>query len=309
MLLGLETFSYHLAFGCRAMDVLGFIDRTAELGLDGVQINVVGRNWGHLGGAAPEHLDAVRRRCRELGLYVELDTRGTSPDHLRAVLAVCDALGADVLRTYASVGGDVRGELARAVGDLKQVVPVCAAFGVRIAFENHEYETAADVIAVIEAVGSEWVGALVDTGNAMMVWEDPVAAVRALAPYAASTHFKDHVVMLIDGEPRVVGTTVGRGSIDGAACFQALAADSPLQRINIECCYGYQAPFRRAVSDGAGARLGQGAFRIIEPPVDPEVLDPSHLGERHAEPDLLALHDRSVVASVDYVKRLNAEHR
>ncbi len=308
MLLGLETFSYHLAFGCRTMDVFGFIHRAAELGLDGVQINVVGRDWGHLGGAEADHLRTVRELCRELGLYVELDTRGTAPEHLRRVLAVCDAVGADVLRTYASVGGDVREELARAAGDLKQVVPVCAGLGVRIALENHEYETAADVLAVIEAVGSEWVGALVDTGNSMMVWEEPVAAVRAMAPQAASTHFKDHSVLRIDGEPRVVGTTLGRGSIDAAACFQALVADSPLRRINIECCYGYQAPFSRAESDGAGARLGQGAFRILEPPVDPALLDPSHLGARLAEAELLALHDQSVVDSVDYVKRLNAEY-
>jgi hypothetical protein len=47
MLLGLETFSYHLWFSDGRMDVFGYIERCAELGLDGVQINVNGRNFGH----------------------------------------------------------------------------------------------------------------------------------------------------------------------------------------------------------------------------------------------------------------------
>jgi hypothetical protein len=38
MLLGLETFSYHLAFAYGKMDIFKFIQRTAQLGLDGVQI-------------------------------------------------------------------------------------------------------------------------------------------------------------------------------------------------------------------------------------------------------------------------------
>ena len=47
MLLGLETFSYHLAFAYGKMNILNFIERTAEFGLDGVQINVEGDDLVH----------------------------------------------------------------------------------------------------------------------------------------------------------------------------------------------------------------------------------------------------------------------
>lgn len=305
MLLGLETFSYHLAFNLGAMDVFGFIRRTAELGLDGVQINIVGPNWGHLGGAHPDHLEEVRRRCRDLGLYIELDTRGTAPAHLRSCLAVCRAVGADVLRTYASVGGHVPDELAAAVSDLREVLPLCAELEVRIALENHEYETAADVVQVVEAVGGEWLGVLVDTGNSMMVWEDPLAAVRTMAPYAVSSHLKDHAVIQIDGEPRVVGVTLGRGTASCAECFRVLLEDSPLERVNIECCYGYEAPFRRSPADGAGGCLGEGAFALLQPPFDETLLDPRHDGRTPDHETLLRLHDAAVEASVAYVRRLN----
>lgn len=304
MLLGLETFSYHLALSRGAMDVFGFIGRVAELGLDGVQINIVQQNWGHLGGGEPEHLQAVRDLVESRGLFIELDTRGTAPEHLRAALAVCSAVGADVLRTYASLGGDLAEELRQAVDDLRAVVPDCAAHGVRIAFENHEYETADDIVQVLDAVDSEWVGALVDTGNGMMVWEPPTETVRKLAPWAASTHFKDHLVTTIEGQPMVVGTTLGRGRGECAACHELLATQSDLQRLNIECCYGYQAPFRRPMAAGAGGRLGEGAFEVLPGPFDSAVLDPRHHGGQPAIEDLLRLHDAAVVESVAYVKGL-----
>lgn len=298
MLLGLETFSYHLAYGQGAMTVFDFLRRTAELGLDGAQINIVQPNWGHLGGGDPDHLAAVRELLDELGLYLELDTRGTDPAHLTRAIELCDAVGADVLRTYASLGGDVQQELRQAVDDLRAVVPVCADHGVRIAFENHEYETADDILGVLDAVDSEWVGALVDTGNGMMVWESPVETVTALAPYAVSTHFKDHVVARVGGEPRVVGTTIGRGRGECEACYRILAEQSPLTRINIESCYGYVAPFRRA------GHRSDGAFEVLEPPFDPTVIDPRQNGARPSMDELLQLHDEAVVEAVRYVKSL-----
>jgi hypothetical protein len=51
VLLGLETFSYHLALGRSQMDIFGFIERTRKLELNGVQVNIgSARNtFGHLG--------------------------------------------------------------------------------------------------------------------------------------------------------------------------------------------------------------------------------------------------------------------
>jgi sugar phosphate isomerase/epimerase len=307
MLLGLETFSYEMAFYFGTMNVFDFIQRTHELGLDGVQINLVGRNWNHLGGAEPGHLREVRRMIESLGMFVEVDMRGTDPERLTKSLRVCEALGADVLRTYASVGGDLAEELKQAPNHIRQVLPICADIGVRIAVENHEYETAKDILTIIEQVGSEYVGALVDTGNSMMVWEDPVAAVRMMAPFAVSTHFKDHAVIVQNGEPLVVGVTLGKGGIDGAEVFRILSTNSPLKRINIEVCYGYFAPFRRPQEQGAGAKLGGGAFRVLEPPFDPSWIftQPYETTPKENQEQLLARNNRAVEESVRFVKELN----
>ncbi len=304
MLLGLETFSYHRWFGHGRMDVFAFIERSAELGLDGVQLNVNGGNLGHVGGGDAGRLREIRELVNQHDMFVEIDSRGTDPEHLTTMLGICEAVGADVLRTYASCGGDLAQELAEAPGQLRQIVPMCADLGVRIAVENHEYETSEEVLEIVRRVDSEWVGTHVDTGNSMMAWEDPVAAVAALAPLAASSHFKDHIVIMAQ-EPLIVGVTLGAGSIDCAECFRILAEESPLERLIIEVCYGYSAPFRRPQERGGGGRLGEEAFRVVDGPHDPSQVLLSY-GQDDPVPHERALEwqDESVVESVAYVKSL-----
>ena len=326
MLLGLETFSYHLAFAYGGMTIMDFIRKTADLGLDGVQINVEGEDLGHLGSEDPGFLRKVRALIDEFGMFVELDTCNTNPEKLARVLSVCKALGADKMRVYSSVGGDVKEELRQAAEDFRQVISLCAGCGVRIAYENHEFESSHDVLEVVRRVDSEYVGTHVDIGNSMMVWEDPVEAVTNMAPYAVSTHFKDHLVIALDNQPMIVGVPLGKGSIDCAECFRILAEQSPLERVNIEVCYGYIAPFRLPEDKGCGARLGEGCFRIHPPPFEPAVVAPyllrsldkgpglesfawqdlAQMASSEAERrELLALQEQAVVDSVKYVKKLN----
>ncbi|HCL4791646.1 TPA: TIM barrel protein, partial [Salmonella enterica] len=94
---------------------------------------------------------------------------------------------------------------------LKSIVPLLKKHRIRLAVENHEDETADEIIDVIEAVNSVWVGAHCDIGNGMMAWEEPVDTVRKLAPFTFSTHFKDHIVTMNGDEPVVCGVPVGEG--------------------------------------------------------------------------------------------------
>jgi 3-oxoisoapionate decarboxylase len=314
MLLGLETFSYHLFFRWDKMDVFEFARKTRELGLDGVQLH-----WRHFESLDPDRLPQLRRLTDDLGLYVEVDTPFFERAHLEKMLHICATLGAQVLRTYVSTPDLIDGEqqrgysaaqlpaqLAAAPDLLRQLLPLCAQLGVRIAVENHEYETSDDMLRVVRAVDSEWVGLLIDNGNSMMVWEDPSSATGAMAPHALSTHFKDHLVIVEDEQPAVIGVPLGRGSMDLDDSFRILATETALQRVNIEVCYAYRAPFRRTQQEGAGGRLGEGAFRIHEPPYDPATIAPFPLPTATSErAQLLAWQEQAVIDSVAHVKQLN----
>jgi len=303
MKLGLETFSYHLALGSGRMDVFDFIRRAHELGLDGVQINMVGKppRFGHLGSIEPDHLRAIRALTDKLGLYVEIDTNSTDEIVLNRGIDVCKALGAKTLRTYQLPTSDVKRDMAEAAQNLQKILPRCEKEGVRIAFENHEFETASDILSVVQTLDSEWIGVMLDNGNGMMSWEDPDVTVETLAPFAFTSHFKDHVVIEEDGQPIVAGTTLGKGSMNLKKHFQILSQKLPW--INIEVCYNYRAPFRRTPENGGGATPGQGAFAVIPGPFDPAFIP----AKGQTGPEIYEWENQSVEESVEYVKELRTE--
>ncbi|HOS43802.1 MAG TPA: sugar phosphate isomerase/epimerase family protein, partial [Armatimonadota bacterium] len=263
--------------------------------------------------------------CDASGLFVEVDTRTYDRDTLTRALEIAAALGADTLRTYVSIpdelhgaalgaymrpGGGLDDDLKQAIPAIQSVLPLCERYGIRLALENHEYETSAQVIALVRALDSEWVGILIDTGNMMTVWEDPVAAVAAMAPWAISTHVKDHAVILDGDAPYVVGVPLGRGTIDLPACCRVLSDATTLMRLCIEVCYGYRAAFRLPEGQGGGERLGRGAFRLMSPPYDPACVAPypNYRNPAHLPPAdgarFLQWVDDAVVESVAYVKTL-----
>lgn len=327
MLIGLETFSYYLAFSSGKMDMFSFIHQTKDLGLEGIQINMEGDDLGHLRDDSPGYLKKIRSLCDDLGLFIDLDACGTSPDKLLQYLDICTALGVDRLRIFSSFGGDVQQEMQQAVRDFTQVMPAFSKAGVAIAYENHEYETARDIMDVIAAVNSPAIGAHIDTGNSMMLWEDPLDAVRTMAPKACSSHFKDHLVIDLNGTPVIIGVPLGTGTIDLAACYAILADSSPLERINIEVCYGYLAPFRVEQAKGQGGQLDQGAFAVSPPPFDPKVVAPhllkpkkdgfkSHawqeiinLIEDSEREQLIAWQYEAVESSVAHMKQIRQTHQ
>ena len=279
MKIGLETESYHLQFITKRMDVFQFIRKTAELGLDGVMLNIIPwpgkEHIAVLESFEPEYLERVKKEIQKYGLFAEIDTNGTDPKHLAKVIEVAHKIGADVIRTYCCFGVYDPAILEKAPEDIKQIVPLLTKYRIKLAVENHEEETTDEVIKIIEEVNSPWVGAHCDIGNGMMAWEDPVEAVKKLAPYAFTTHFKDHIIIKDGDEYKVCGVPAGEGNIDLDECFKTLVNDSKLTRINIEMCFPYAVSFKREPGAGGVYKVGEGAFKVESAPYDPNVIKPS----------------------------------
>jgi|APSaa5957512622_1039677.scaffolds.fasta_scaffold21447_2 3-oxoisoapionate decarboxylase len=181
---------------------------------------------------------------------------------------------------------------------------------------------------VVNEVDNEYVGTHIDVGNSMMLWEEPIEVVKKMAPKAVSSHFKDHIVVMPEDEPMIIRTQLGKGCIDLLECYRILDQQSPLERINIEVCYGYIVPFRIPEADGIGGKLGQGCFNIIDPSYNPEVVAPyinqylknpyqlnafswSELAgladSQSKQEELIVSQDKAVLDSVNFVKRLKQE--
>lgn len=318
MKLGLETESYHLFFQQGAMDIFGFISKANELGLDGVEINIIPDEglhpeFGVLSSDFPEYLKKVRSAIEAHGLYCEIDTRFTTPKAINKAVEIASALNADVIRTYMFR----RGEYAPAaypkiVEQLKSLIPLLKKHRIRLAIENHEDETADEIIDIVKAVDSVWVGAHCDIGNGMMAWEEPIDTVSKLAPYAYSTHFKDHIVTLNGNELVVCGVPVGEGSIDIDACFKTLVDCSGVTRINIETCFPYASRFARPKGTGGVNEL-KGTFAVKPAPFDKTKITPLeyYYPEKISQTllnELMDAQEQCVQVSVQTLKNLRQKY-
>ena len=241
MKLGLDSYSYHLAFGAhpdftprRRLTILEFIDRVAALGLDGFQIDPM-----HLASRDRSYVAEVRAAAAGHGLFLEYGTLGTDPRRLERELAVAERLGSPVLRTFAGFdrwhrGTNVAVEIRRAVRGLKRVCRMAEDRGIRIAVENHGDLTTDELLQVVRAVDSPWVGICLDVGNAMLTMEDPIAATAKMAPYAVTTHFKDYAMVPTNYGGKLTGVALGDGVIDLPAAVKLLRTRTTLDRIILE---------------------------------------------------------------------------
>ena len=144
-------------------------------------------------------------------------------------IVVASKLGAPVIRVFS---GPTRPQdrsfdeaLAWMVSDFKE----CAAFGkehgVIVAIQQHNdfLKTAAETIRLIDSVGSDWFGCILDIGSLRQ--GDPYAEIEKLVPYAVSWQIKEKVGRDNKEEPvdlAKVKAIIDRSGYRGYLPFEAL---------------------------------------------------------------------------------------
>jgi sugar phosphate isomerase/epimerase len=203
------SFRQYLSGQSKTMSLEDFIGLGAEWGLDGVELTSY-----YFDAQTPEYCHRLRRACFLAGLDVSGTAIGNSlavaPGDGRAKqvatvkqwvdLAV--EMGAPCMRVFGGpVPKDVSVEQATtwAIETLTEAEPHAAERGIYLALENHGGVTAtADgVLAILQGVNSEWVGANLDVGN--FHGPDPYEELARVAPYAVNVHAK--TVVQAQGKP------------------------------------------------------------------------------------------------------------
>ncbi|MCP4692448.1 MAG: sugar phosphate isomerase/epimerase [Desulfobacterales bacterium] len=257
MLLGLHTYSFHLhGMGQRwgasdpasdsVMDIHQLMAFAVEHDLDGLHLTAA-----DCGRTDMDQLTHIRDSAGDKGLYLEYnfsldeayDKRLTNT--LEEGVAIARALGADIakvsmdLRRPRPIGAsrfhpEIMARLEHLVGLLKSAAPAAEAAGVRIAVENHTDAFSEEVLWVLDRVNHPFVGACVDTVNAIHVTEDPISAVENLAPRAFTNHFRDNRIIILHDGVRFTGAAVGEGDLDMKRAYEIIRDQSSMNRINIE---------------------------------------------------------------------------
>ncbi|MCW5952995.1 MAG: sugar phosphate isomerase/epimerase [Propionibacteriaceae bacterium] len=151
----------------------------------------------------------------ELGLELELGTKGVEVRHLCQFLELADLTSARFVRSMLS---SPRGtpSVAEAIAGLRTVAPDFERAGVTLGLETYEQFSTAQLLEVIEAVGSPAVGVCLDPGNTVARLEHPTEIVRRTAPYVVNLHVKDFAFSRREGAIgfNLAGAPLGSGLLD-----------------------------------------------------------------------------------------------
>ena len=183
------------------MTLEDFLETAAEIGCDGVELT----SYYFPPDAGIGYINELKRRAFLLGLDVcgtAVGNRFTFPPgpERDAQIALVKKwtdhaaeMGAPCMRIFAGRApeGIAEEEAVRWVIEcIEGCTDLAAQRGVVLALENHGgvTSTAEQVLSIVQAVKSDWVGINLDTGNFRT--EDPYADIAKVAPYSVTTHFK-----------------------------------------------------------------------------------------------------------------------
>jgi 3-oxoisoapionate decarboxylase len=212
--IGLSTYAFFWRSSDRVEEPLtlhGILEQTRACGCSLLQIC----DYAPLDDLSVDGLTELACAADDLGIQLELGTRGVGPDHLRRYLEMATRLNVTMVRSMLNTASHRPSE-AEAIELLRQIVPSYAERGVTLALETYEQVPVAQLVRVVEAVDSEALGVCLDPGNCVAALELPDDVVTATAPYVKNWHVKDFAFTRQAGWVgfNLVGCPLGDGLLD-----------------------------------------------------------------------------------------------
>lgn len=244
MKIGIDSYSFHRFFGevypqqlppPRRMTLEDFLARAKELDVDGVSLESC-----FFPSLSSDYLRQVKRllddyefdRVYAWGHPDGLEGGSNQQAYKEMVqsLEYASQIGARVMRV---VGSSLRfrhqphqPQLERLTIMFREAVKVAESWGIKMAIENHIDFTADEMVHLLDAVDSSYLGINFDTGNFLRLLDDPIKGMAKLAPRVYATHTKDLKVQ--KGVPAdewyfFSSAPVGDGVVDNQKLVQMLA--------------------------------------------------------------------------------------
>ena len=210
--LSLNAYSFNLALlahakGGTGMSLLDLLEFCARHDFDAV--DPTGYYFpGYPAAPGDDFIRTFKRRAHALGVAIsgtgikndfalpDPGARAADVKLTKQWIEVAAKLDAPVLRVFAGLvpkGYEEKWDepAAWVVDCLRECVDHAKKFGVILGVQNHGdmLRTADQTIKVVKAVGSEWLGVIVDTGN--MMTPDPYEDIARVVPYAVNWQVKE----------------------------------------------------------------------------------------------------------------------
>lgn len=241
---GIDSYSFHRFFGevypqqispPTRLTLEDFLARAHDLGVEGVSLQSY-----FFPTFSSAYLRQVKRLLDDYGfdrVYawghpdgLEGGANSEAYEQMVQSFEYAQQIGAKVMRV---VGGSRRfrhqphePQLERLTRMFREAAKVAESWGIRMAVENHLDFTADEMVRLLDAVDSPYVGINFDAGNSLRLLDDPVEGMAKLAPRVYATHIKDLKVQ--KGVPAhewyfFASVPIGDGVVENQKLVQILA--------------------------------------------------------------------------------------
>ncbi|QOF69505.1 sugar phosphate isomerase/epimerase [Aminobacter sp. SR38] len=155
---------------------------------------------------------------------------------------------------------------------LQKLAPAARANGVHMNIETHDEITSFEIVRLIEKVGADCVGVVLDTANMVQRGEHPVFAAKRVAPYIRQTHIKDAYVGRAPGGFDFQPRPCGGGVVDFASILPILADVNSELNLSLEIAQSVE-DNRRQANPRQCIQLEDPIWRAGHPDLTAEELD------------------------------------
>jgi 3-oxoisoapionate decarboxylase len=211
MKIGIDSYCYHRLFGevypgqdkpARRLSFDDFLDKANALGIDGLSLESC-----FIPSFDAGYLQSVKGRLDDAGLDrvyawghpdgLEGGSNMKAFDDMLRHIEYADQIGARVMRV---VGSSLlfrfqphQPQLEKLTKLFSQAAKIAAGYDIKLAVENHIDYNSDEILQLITDIDSPYMGVNFDSGNFLRVLDDPIGAMKKLAPHVFATHIKDLV--------------------------------------------------------------------------------------------------------------------
>lgn len=212
-MIGLSTYAFfwqHTAAFRPPLELGDMLRSTHEQGAALFQIC----DYAPLDSMTDDELVGIRNLADELGLTLELGTRGLGAEHLSRYLRIAGLLDAALVRSMVNTPTH-RPTLNEAAGLLRDILPSYEEARVTLALETYEQVATTDLVRLVDDIGSTNLGICLDPANTVARLEHPKDVIDRTAEYVVNIHVKDFAFTRKDGWVgfSLVGCPLGEGML------------------------------------------------------------------------------------------------
>lgn len=249
--LGLNAYSFNKPLTDGSITLAGLVDYCAQHDIDA--LDATGYYFsGYPKVPSDDYIFSLKRHAFVNGVILsgtgvrndftvpDPAARAADVQMVKNWIEVAAKLGAPVIRVFTgrgvAQGHTFEDALEWMIPNFRECAEHGKRFGVIVGLQNHDdfLKTAAQTIRVIDGVGSEWFGSILDIGSLRQ--GDPYAEIEKLMPYAVSWQLKEKVGRGTQEETtdlRKVKAIIDRGGYRGFLPVETLGAGDPREKVAI----------------------------------------------------------------------------